>query len=401
MLIATLDTKGREAEYLKSVIEAGNVKVTVVDVSLRGEPIIPPDVSRDAVISRIGMSSRELAEMDEGRASNYMAQALAKFLVELYEREGFEGVIAIGGSMGTAMATAAMRELPYGLPKVMVSTMASRDVKPYVGCKDIMMVSPVTDLLGLNRINRQVLANAGVAIAAMARARLSRPVEVKRPTVGVTLLGTLTDVVARLKAALEGEGFEVMAFHAVGSGGMAFEDLIDMGVIDAGVIDLTTKELVDHLLGGWLDAGPTRLEAAGRAGIPQVVSVGCMDYVVFPSTMVPRRFKGRRSYQHNPAIIEFRTSAGELRRVARVMARKLNASRGPTSVVIPLKGFSPRDREGSVFYDPEADMALIEELRRRLKPSVRLVEVDAHILDSEFTEALLEEFHSLRSKRAV
>ncbi len=395
LIVGTLDTKGREIEYLRRVIEAQGVEVVVVDVGMRGEPLTTPTISREEVAKAAGSSLEEVASIrHEGLASEVMARGLTKLVTEMYENKGFDGIIAVGGSMGTAIVTAAMRALPYGLPKVMVSTMASRDVREYVGFKDIMMVSPVTDLLGLNEVNMKVLYNAGVAVASMAKSRAPMPPH--RPTVGVTLLGTLTDVVDRLRASLESEGFQVMAFHAVGSGGRAFEDLVEKGVVDAGVIDLAPKELVDYLLGGWLDAGPHRLEAAGRRGLPQVVSLGCMDYVVFsPPTAVPRKFKGRPTHQHNPVVIEVRTSAEELRRVGRLMAKKLNKARGPTSVVVPLKGFSPRDREGGVFYDPEADAALVEELKRRLRPKVRFVEVDAHINDPSFTQALLEEFHEL------
>ncbi len=399
LVIGTLDTKGREVEYLRSCLEGLGVKALVLDAGMKGPPLIEPDIDRSVVAREAGSSFEEVASIEhEGRASEIMMKGVSKVVRRLYEEGLIAGVIGVGGSMGTAIATAAMKELPVGFPKVMVSTIAVKGSQQFIEYRDVFMVSPVTDLLGLNSVNRAVLANAAVAVASMAKAWRGEVVA-ERPRVGITLLGILSDVVKRVKERLEAEGFEVLPFHAVGAGGLALEDLVDKGLIDAGVVDLVTKELLDHLFGGWLDAGPRRLEAAGRRGLPQVVSLGCLDFINFsPPSSVPPQFQGRPSYLHNPLVVEVRSSIEELKAVADVMAEKLSRARGPVVVVAPLRGFSPRDREGGVFYDPEADRAFIKYLKERLPRHVKFLEVDAHINDPAFAEALAEAFLELKNR---
>jgi uncharacterized protein (UPF0261 family) len=299
-----------------------------------------------------------------------------------------DGVLSLGGSCGTAIATAAMRALPVGLPKVMVSTVASGQVGPYVGEKDVTMMYAVVDVAGLNRISRRILANAAGAVCGMVEQ--VTPAAEERPLIAATMFGVTTTCVNRLRHNLDGAGYEVLVFHATGSGGRAMEGLIDAGFF-AGVADVTTTEWCDELVGGVLSAGPERMDAAARKGVPQVVSCGALDMVNFwAMETVPEKFRTRKLYVHNPNVTLMRTTADECSRLGEIIAAKLNVATAPTTLLLPLRGVSALDQEGQSFHDPEADAALFDALRGGIAQNITLVELDLHINDPEFADALAD-----------
>jgi uncharacterized protein (UPF0261 family) len=318
-----------------------------------------------------------------------MCAGAAAIAPELLASEHLDGVIGLGGSGGTAIGTAAMRALPIGLPKVMVSTMASGDVGPYVGVTDITMMYSVVDVAGLNRLSRRILANAAGAVCGMAEQQI--PPAEDRPLVAATMFGVTTPCVTRVRERLEAAGYEVLVFHATGSGGRAMEALIDAGFI-VGVADITTTELADELIGGVLSAGPDRLGAAARAGIPQVVSVGAMDMCNWgPEATVPAQFAGRTLYRHNPQVTLMRTTPEENAELGRILAGKLNAAGGPVALFLPRRGVSMIDADGMPFWAPDADAALADAIRAHLdRDRVDLVELDLHLNDEAFADAMAD-----------
>jgi uncharacterized protein (UPF0261 family) len=391
-VVATLDTKGVEAGFIRERVEAAGLSALVIDTGVLAKPAFLGDIPRETVAEAAGTSLvRLVSEKDRGKSVTAMAEGAAKVVRGLFDAGKIHGVISIGGSAGTTIGTSAMRALPVGFPKVMVSTLASGDTRPYVGIKDITMMYSVVDIAGLNRLSRRILANAAAAVCAMAQAELP-PAAEERPLLAATMFGVTTPCVTRAREILEENGFEVLVFHATGTGGRAMEDLIESGFI-AGVLDITTTEWADELVGGVLSAGPHRLEAAGKKGIPQVVAPGALDMVNFgPPETVPEKFKGRKFYQHNPTVTLMRTTKEENAQLGRIIAEKLNAAKGPTTFFYPRKGVSGIDREGQPFYDPEADEAFIASLKASLNASVRLIEMDNHINDEAFAAAVA---HSL------
>jgi uncharacterized protein (UPF0261 family) len=318
-----------------------------------------------------------------------MARGAAVVISGLHAEGRVDGILGVGGSGGAAIAAAAMRELPVGLPKLLVTTMASGDTRPYVGTSDVTLMHSVVDIAGINRISEPILVNAAVAIAAMARARSGFESSLpKRPVVGATMYGNTTPGVTAAREALEEQGYEVVVFHAVGTGGRAMEDLIRGGAIDA-VLDATTTELADELVGGVCSAGPDRLTAAGQRGIPQVVSLGALDMVNFgPIDTVPAQFRHRNLYRHNAAVTLMRTTPTECAELGRIMARKLNAATGPLAVFIPTDGLSIVGKPGGPFHDPAADRALVIALRAELRPGIEVVELATEINDPAFGRAM-------------
>jgi uncharacterized protein (UPF0261 family) len=315
-----------------------------------------------------------------------MARGAAAVAARLYAEGKIQGLVSLGGSAGTTIGTSAMRALPVGVPKLMVSTLASGDTRPYVDIKDLAMMYSVVDIAGINSLSRRILANAAGSIAGMVRAEVP-PIAQERPLIGATMFGVTTPCVTRAREALEAQGYEVLVFHATGTGGRAMEDLARGGFLK-GVLDITTTELADELVGGVLSAGPDRLEAAGELGLPQVVVPGALDMVNFgPPETVPEKFRSRRFYQHNPTVTLMRTTPEEKAELGRLMARKLSGAKGPVTVLIPSRGFSAIDREGQPFGDPVANAAFIEALRRDLSPQVRLLMLDRHINDPDFSDA--------------
>ena len=394
LLIGTLDTKGEEYGFVRELLRERGVNVLLMDLGVLGEPQVTPDVSAAEVASAAGASLEALrARQDRGSAVAAMQNGARAVIRELHEARRFDGVLGLGGGGGTTMISAAMRELPVGVPKLLVSTMASGNTAPYVDVKDITLTYSVVDIAGLNPLSRRILANAAGAIAGMVS--MDPPTAEERPLLAATMFGVTTPCVTMARKQLEEAGYDVVVFHATGSGGRAMEGLIADGYV-AGVLDVTTTEWCDEVVGGVLSAGPERLSAAARTGTPQVVSVGALDMVNFGAIdTVPPRFRDRTLYRHNETVTLMRTSAAECREIGRRIAAQLNAARGPVVLVLPLRGVSMLDAEGKPFHDPEADAALFDTLRASVTEHVRVREVDAHINDPAFARALTDELLAL------
>jgi uncharacterized protein (UPF0261 family) len=392
VLVGTLDTKGKEYAFLRERLQAAGVATILVDVGTQGPPSIRADVSREELAAAGGFDLAQLT--DRGAAMEAMCAAAPVVVRRLFDEGRCQGVLAAGGSGNTAIATAAMRALPVGVPKLVVSTMASGDTSAYVDISDVTLMPAVTDVAGINSVSARILANAAAAIAGMVTAP---PVDLgeSRPVVAATMFGVTTPAVTAAREELERRGYEVLVFHATGTGGRSMESLVEAGFVTA-VLDLTTTELADDLVGGVLSAGPHRLEAAGRRGVPQVVSLGALDMVNFGSReSVPERFAGRNFYVHNPSITLMRTTPGECRELGRRLGAKLSAATGPVALFVPLRGVSAISGEGGPFFDPDADAALLAGLHETLGPTVEVYEVDAHVNDPAFAIAMagrLDEF---------
>jgi uncharacterized protein (UPF0261 family) len=400
LLLGTLDTKGAEYAFVRDAIRARGHKVVVVDLGVLGRPEFTPDVDAETVARAGGADLLALrARADRGVAVDALqagAQALTR---DLYAGGRFHAVLGLGGGGGTTMITAAMRELPVGVPKLMVSTMASGNTAPYVDVKDITMMYSVVDIAGLNPLSRRILTNAAGAICGMIEQQPA-PATADRPLIAATMFGVTTPCVTAAREHLEREGYDVLVFHATGSGGRAMEGLIDDGFF-AGVLDVTTTEWCDEVVGGVLSAGPTRLSAAGRKGIPQVVSVGALDMVNFgPVETVPEQFRGRNLYRHNASVTLMRTTAEECATIGRRIAKQLSAASGPVTLMLPLRGVSTIDAPGQPFHDPLADQALFDALNRHCAPNVKIRELDAHVNDAVFARALADELLRFLSRAA-
>ena len=389
-IVGTMDTKGVEFSFIKSQIESTGVSTCVINTGILGEPQLTPDISADEVAQAGGSSLQALRdEGDRGNSVAVMAQGAATLVAEKQATGEIDGIISLGGSAGTTIGTTAMQAVPVGVPKIMVSTLASGDTSPYVQSKDICMMYSVVDIAGINRLSRQILANAAGAIVGMVNAEVPTAAADK-PLIAATMFGVTTPCVTKAREVLEAAGYEVLVFHATGTGGQAMEDLVRGGFL-AGVLDVTTTELADELVGGVLSAGPDRLEAAGEAGLPQVVAPGALDMVNFgPPDTVPEQFSDRLFYQHNPTVTLMRTTPEETAELGRIMARKLSEAQGPTTVIIPTQGVSAIDTTGQPFDSPEARTAWIENLKAHIGDNVTVIEMDAHINDDEFATKLVE-----------
>ena len=389
-IVGTMDTKGVEFSFIKSQIESTGVSTCVINTGILGEPQLTPDVSADEVAQAGGSSLQALRdEGDRGNSVSVMAQGAAALVAEKHAAGEIDGIISLGGSAGTTIGTTAMQAVPVGVPKLMVSTLASGDTSPYVQSKDICMMYSVVDIAGINRLSRQILANAAGAIVGMANAEAPAATEDK-PLIAATMFGVTTPCVTKAREILEEAGYEVLVFHATGTGGQAMEDLVKGGFL-VGVLDVTTTELADELVGGVLSAGPDRLEAAGQSGLPQVVAPGALDMVNFgPPDTVPDKFSDRLFYQHNPTVTLMRTTAEETAELGRIMARKLSEAQGPTTVIIPTQGVSAIDKTGQPFDSPEARAAWTENLKAGIGSNVTVIEMDVHINDDEFAAKLVE-----------
>ncbi|MFD5411301.1 Tm-1-like ATP-binding domain-containing protein [Streptomyces nojiriensis] len=405
VLVGTLDTKGVEYGWLREGLLRAGAEVVLVDTGIMGEPRVPADVPREAVARAAGTELPDLrTAADRGAAVATMARGAEATLLRLHAEGRLHGVLAIGGSGGTSIATRAMRALPLGVPKLMVSSMASGDVRPYVGSSDITMMYSVVDIAGINSISAPVLANAVAAITGMARAYARTSAETRpprlgaggRPLVAASMAGVTTAGVDAARERLTELGYEVLVFHVSGTGGRTLETLAGQGVF-AGVLDLTLSELADDLCGGILTAGPDRLSAAGRAGIPQVVSLGALDMVKFgPLESLPRQVRDRGVHVHNPSITVTRTTAAECAELGRRVAAKLRSASGPTAVCVPLRGLSTLGAPGGPYHDPGADRALFSALREGLRGSAtRLYDYDTHINDPAFGRAAADRLHTM------
>lgn len=390
-VVGTADTKGAELAYLADAVRAAGAQACVVDIGTRATTI-PVDVSAAEVAHHHPAGADAvLAGDDRGAAVSAMGVAFARFVTT---RDDIAGMVGIGGGGGTSIVTAGMRELPIGLPKVMVSTLASGDVAPYVGVSDITMMPSVTDMAGLNRLSRIILANAGRAVAAMAAGEA--PAQEDKPALGLTMFGVTTRAVTAVTERLAAD-YECMVFHATGTGGRTMEKLAASGML-SGLIDLTTTEVCDLLLGGVLAAGEDRFDIVAEQRLPYVGSVGALDMVNFwaPET-VPEKYRNRLFYRHNPNVTLMRTTAEECGRIGEWIGRKLDRCEGPVHFLIPEKGVSALDIEGGAFFDPEADAALFEAIEHsaRWTGTRRLERVPHHINDPEFADAVVAAWHEI------
>ena len=396
-IIGTFDTKGTEFEFIKKLVREQGLDTLCIHAGAF-EPLFAPDVSNAEVAASVGVSMEEISsKRDRAFATDVMSRGAEKLIPELYAQGKFDGIISVGGSGGTSMATPAMRALPIGVPKVMVSTMASGNVSQYVGTSDVMMFPSVVDAEGLNAISMEIFSNAVNAVVGMVKNKKPLAHE-NKPIIAATMFGVTTPCIKTAKAYLEERGYEVLVFHATGTGGRTMETLINAGFIK-GVLDITTTEWCDELFGGVLNAGSHRLEAAGACGVPQVVSVGALDMVNFgPLDTVPEQYRGRNLYKHNPTVTLMRTTKEENIRLGEVIAEKLNAAKSPTALMLPLRGVSAIDGEGQPFNDPEADKALFDTLRANIGSNVELIELDSNVNDDTFALAAAKKLLELMSR---
>lgn len=398
-LAGTFDSKGAEYLFVKDLIEEIGLKVFTINIGVF-EPAFPADVSNGEVATAAGYDIKQIQEKrDRAYATKALSEGMEKLLPELYKQGKFDGILSFGGSGGTSLVTPGMRALPIGVPKLMVSTMASGNVEQYVGTSDIIMMPSVVDVSGLNSISTKIFSNAAYAIAGMVKYENKEKTEHK-PVIVATMFGVTTPCVNYAREYLESNGYEVLVFHATGAGGKTMESIIASGYVD-GVLDLTTTEWCDELFGGVLNAGQERLEAAGKHGIPQVVSVGALDMINFgPRDTVPKQYEGRNLYQHNPTVTLMRTTVEENIKLAEVIASKLNMAKGSTVLLLPLKGVSMLDDEGQAFYGPEEDEALFKTLRNSIDINkVEIIEMDNNINDEVFAICAAEKLIELLERK--
>ncbi|MFN7878155.1 MAG: Tm-1-like ATP-binding domain-containing protein [Pirellula sp.] len=403
-LVATMDTKGEEIAFVRDCLLSAGVPTRMIDVGTKNPPTVKPDVTSSEVraTSVHNGSTVEVAtyaQSDRGTAIAEMALALRDYLVAQCAAGRMSGVIGIGGSGGTSLITTAMRALPIGLPKIMVSTVASGNVAPYVDCSDILMLFSVVDIAGINSVSRVVLSNAAHAMAGMVRNVVAT--SPSKPTLGMTMFGVTTPCVNQVRLTLEQKGFDCLVFHATGSGGRAMELLVSSGLI-SGVLDITTTEVADEIAGGVFACGPDRFSRLIDAEIPLVLSLGALDMVNFGSReTVPSYYQNRMLHFHNPQVTLMRTNIEENRQIARFIATKLNKSRSPIRLLVPELGVSTLDQKGHPFYDPQADSMLFNELQNNLNVTVdrQLIRLPFHINSAEFAESLVSNFLSLWEKR--
>jgi uncharacterized protein (UPF0261 family) len=394
VLVGTLDTKGAEYAFVRDRLREGGLDVRTVDVGVLDAPAFAPDVSRDEVAAAAGVDMNALvAARDRGAAITAMADGACAVVRELYERGLVDAALALGGTGGTSIACQAFRGLPLGVPKVVVSTAASGNTSNYVGISDLVLMPSVVDIAGLNRISRRILANAAAAVCGMVSAPLPTGGS-ERPCVAASMFGVTTPCVTAARNQLEHHGYEVLVFHMTGTGGRTLESLAEQGLV-AGVCDVTTTELADELVGGVFSAGADRLTAAGKAGIPQVVSVGALDMVNFgPLDSVPERFADRLVYVHNPTTTLMRTTPDECAELGARLAHRVSAAQGPVTIFLPLHGVSLISIDGGPFHDPVADQALFDAIRRGIDSgTVDLVELDMDINDPRFAAAMTTRLH--------
>lgn len=390
VLVGALDTKGVDYQFVRGLIEARGLYTLMVDFGVMGQPPFEPDISHDEVARAGGSSIEDLQQAkDKAEAMRVMQAGLAVVVRRLYDEGRLHGILAMAGSGGTSLATAAMRTLPVGVPKLMVSTVGGGDIAAFVASRDITMMPSVVDVSGLNRISRQIYANAAGAIAGMVEIEAPAAVEDK-PLIAASMFGNTTTAVNRAQATMETRGYEVLVFHATGTGGRTMESLIADGYI-TGVLDITTTEIADEVCGGVLSAGPDRMMAAARAGVPTVLVPGCVDMANFwGRSTVPEKYQQRNLYEWNPNVTLMRTNAKENRRMGEMIANAANASAGPVAVLLPLKGVSMLDSPGGQFWDPEADAACYGAIKANLKASIPVYELDYNINDPEFADRATE-----------
>lgn len=392
-ILGTFDSKGPEHGFLAEQIRASGFETLLINAGSLSEPGIQPDIAAEVVAAAAGGDWQAiLARQDRGDCVTLMAKGATVIVSELADAGRIQGLISLGGGGGTAICTAAMRALPIGFPKVMVSTLASGNTAPYVGTKDIVMIPAIADVAGINRLTRVIFENAAGAICGMVTASERRKSEAvsDKPLIVASMFGNTTACVTEAKQRLEEAGYEVLIFAATGNGGRAMESLIESGLV-SGVLDITTTEWADELLGGVLNAGPDRLDAAAKAGVPAIIAPGCLDMVNFgePQT-VPAKYEGRTFYHHNPQVTLMRTSPEDCRQLGEILAKKINAYTAPVTVLLPMKAISVVSAEGKPFHDAAADQALFEAMKAHLNPSIPVIEMDVEINDPIFSKACAE-----------
>lgn len=397
-IAGTFDTKGAEYLYVKELIESLGLGTFTIHTGVF-EPTFKPDVSNTQVAEAAGMDIKTLVDKkDRALATEVLSKGMEKLVLKLYKQGKFHGIISFGGTGGTSLVTPAMRALPIGVPKVMVSTVASGNTAPYVGASDIVMMPSIVDVAGINSISTKIFTNAVFAIAGMVKFENTKVVD-KKPLIAATMFGVTTPCVTAATKYLEKRGYEVLIFHATGIGGQSMEALIAGGFIE-GVLDLTTTEWADEIIGGVLNAGPYRLEAASKNHIPQVVSVGALDMCNFGTyDTVPKKFERRNLYKHNPTVTLMRTNIEENEAIGKKLVEKLNMAKDKTTLMLPLKGISGIDVEGQPFYGVEEDKMLFDTLRNGVnKNNVEVIEMNCAINDVEFAEAAAQKLIDLMNK---
>lgn len=397
-IAGTFDTKGAEYLYVKELIESLGLGTFTIHTGVF-EPTFKPDISNAQVAEAAGMDIKTLVDKkDRALATEVLSKGMEKLVLKLYKQGKFHGIISFGGTGGTSLVTPAMRALPIGVPKVMVSTVASGNTAPYVGASDIIMMPSIVDVAGINSISTKIFTNAVFAIAGMVKFENKKVVD-KKPLIAATMFGVTTPCVTAATKYLEKRGYEVLIFHATGIGGQSMEALIAGGFIE-GVLDLTTTEWADEIIGGVLNAGPYRLEAASKNHIPQVVSVGALDMCNFGTyDTIPKKFERRNLYKHNPTVTLMRTNIEENEAIGKKLVEKLNMAKDKTTLMLPLKGISGIDVEGQPFYGVEEDKMLFDTLRNGVnKNSVEVIEMNCAINDVEFAEAAAQKLIDLMNK---
>jgi uncharacterized protein (UPF0261 family) len=395
VLAGALDTKGREFAFVKNIIESLGVTTLTIDFGVIGDPVYPPDISRQEVAAAVGADLNYLSSGDhKDEAMQAMGKGLTVVVENLYRDGRLQGILGMGGTGNASIATTAMRALPVGVPKVMVSTIGGGDVSGFTGTRDIVFIPSIVDVAGINRISAAIYTNAAHAIAGMARAT-PPPLPDEKPIIAASMFGNSTPCVDRARANLEQKGYEVLVFHATGTGGRIMESLISDGYVAAS-LDITTTELADYVCGGVFSAGPDRCLAAARAGIPTLLVPGCVDMANFGSMeTMPAYYRSRNVYQWNPNITLLRTNAAENSRMGEMLAAAANAATGPIAILLPRKGLSMLDSPGGPFWDPEADSACFSAIRANVRNGIPIVELDFNINDPEFADACAEKMLEL------
>ena len=390
VLVGSLDTKGQEFAFIKKLIEQEGLNTLVVDFGVMGQPLFEPDIKRAEVVQAAGGDLAYLASGDhKDEAMKTMATGLTVVIRRLFDESKLDGIIGMGGSGGTSIATTGMRTLPVGVPKVMVSTVGGSDVSAYAGTKDITFMPSIVDVAGINSISSTIYANAAGAVAGMVKMEQPEMGEAK-PLITASMFGNTTEAVDRARKMLENSDYEVLVFHATGTGGRTMESLITDGYI-VGSLDITTTELADEVCGGVFSAGPERGLAASRAGIPAVIVPGCVDMANFwGMETVPDKYKDRNLYAWNPNVTLMRTNVEENVRMGEMIAAAANAATAPVTILLPLKGVSMLDSPGGRFWDPVVDRACYNTIKQRVKADVPVIELDYNVNDPEFADKVAE-----------
>lgn len=403
-IIGAFDTKGEEHAFLRERIMSRGHKVFTINTGVLGSTtLFPVDIEANKIVQSAGGSLEQLRQKkDRGEAIRVICDGAAKVVKSLYDAGKFDGIIGMGGSAATTVVTCAMRALPLGVPKICVSTMAGGDVSPYVGTKDIVMIPSIVDIEGINRISRIIISRAAGAICGMVEMEIPKAAEDK-PIITATMFGNSTQCVDACVKSLSAKGYEVFVFHATGVGGRTMESLVSEGLVDA-VLDITTTEWADQICGGVLSAGPERLDAPGKMGVPHLIVPGCVDMCNFgPRETVPAKYKERLFYQWNPSVTLMRTTKEENEKMGKIFAEKANVAKGPVAFLIPLRGVSIIDGDGQPFCDRETDNAMFDAIKANIRKDIPFVEMDKNINDPEFAakavEMMLELIKQAKNKK--